>query len=202
MNAPSHTDVLRPGVLEGQVVAVAGLAGGLGRAAAAELGRLGAHVEQIGAEGHRVDLLDEDAVGEAVADILAPEGRLDTLIVDAAALFAAAGGDAMEPLRAALDPSWVLCRAAATRALIEAPEGGKIVLLAPPPGDGAAAVQGARAGLENMARTLSVEWARYAIRVNAILPGERTAGAEVVALVAYLASPAGDYFSGTALRLR
>jgi citronellol/citronellal dehydrogenase len=86
--------------------------------------------------------------------------------------------------------------------MIEAPEGGKIVLLAPPPGDGGAALAGARAGLENMARTLSVEWARHAIRPTAILPGERTTGAEVVSLVAYLASPAGDYFSGTALRLR
>jgi citronellol/citronellal dehydrogenase len=200
VNAPSHTEILRPGVLAGQVAAVAGPAGGLGRAAAAELGRLGAHVEQLGAEGHRVDLLDEAAVGDAVAAILAPESRLDTVIVDAAAMFAAAGDDAVEPLRAALDPSWVVCRAVATRALIEAPEGGKIVLLAPGPGSGGPAVEGARAGLENVARTLSVEWARYAIRTTAILPGEGTAGADVVSLVAYLASPAGDYYSGTALR--
>jgi citronellol/citronellal dehydrogenase len=84
--------------------------------------------------------------------------------------------------------------------MIEAPAGGKLVLLAPAPGAGSHAAA-ARAALENMARTLSIEWARHAIRTTAIAPAEATAPAEVAALVAYLASPAGDYFSGCVFAL-
>lgn len=69
-----------------------------------------------------------------------------------------------------------------------------IVLIAPPPG--AAHAEAARAGLENMARTLSIEWARRAIRPVAITPGTTTSPAEIAELVAFLASPAGAYYSG------
>ncbi len=60
----------------------------------------------------------------------------------------------------------------------------------------------ARAGLENLARTLSIEWARYSITAVAVAPGAATAADEVGALVAYLASPAGAYFSGCLLDMR
>ncbi len=69
-----------------------------------------------------------------------------------------------------------------------------IVLIAPPPGD--AHAEAARAGLENMARTLSIEWARRGIRPVAITPGRTTSPAEIAELVAFLASPAGAYYSG------
>jgi NAD(P)-dependent dehydrogenase (short-subunit alcohol dehydrogenase family) len=69
-----------------------------------------------------------------------------------------------------------------------------IVLIAPPPGD--AHAEAARAGLENMARTLSIEWARRAIRPVAVAPGGTTSPAEIAELVAFLASPAGAYYSG------
>jgi NAD(P)-dependent dehydrogenase (short-subunit alcohol dehydrogenase family) len=77
--------------------------------------------------------------------------------------------------------------------------GGLIVLIAPRPGSPAA--EAARAGLENLARTLSVEWARFEVRPVAILPGDATSSAEVAELVAYLASPAGAYYSGCAFTL-
>jgi NAD(P)-dependent dehydrogenase (short-subunit alcohol dehydrogenase family) len=69
-----------------------------------------------------------------------------------------------------------------------------IVLIAPQPGDVHA--EAARAGLENMARTLSIEWARRGIRPVAITPGRTTSPAEIAELVAFLASPAGAYYSG------
>lgn len=69
-----------------------------------------------------------------------------------------------------------------------------IVLIGPPPGD--AQAEAARSGLENMARTLSIEWARRAIRPVAIVPGKTTSPAEIAELVAFLASPAGAYYSG------
>jgi hypothetical protein len=84
--------------------------------------------------------------------------------------------------------------------MIDAPGGGKIILLAPAPDAGPHA-EATRAALENMARTLSIEWARYDVRVTAIHPGARSRAADVGALVAYLASPAGDYFSGCVFSL-
>jgi NAD(P)-dependent dehydrogenase (short-subunit alcohol dehydrogenase family) len=79
--------------------------------------------------------------------------------------------------------------------MIPGQDGGKILLVAPAAdaGDHAEAV---RAGLENLARTLSVEWARYRITVTAIAPGAQTSAEEVAQLVCFIASRAGDYFSG------
>ena len=61
----------------------------------------------------------------------------------------------------------------------------------PPPGAGEHA-EATRAALENLARTTSIEWARYAIRPTTITPGAATTAEEVGGLVAFLASPAGD----------
>jgi NAD(P)-dependent dehydrogenase (short-subunit alcohol dehydrogenase family) len=88
---------------------------------------------------------------------------------------------------AVLDEAWDAIRAALRDDQL-------IVLIAPPPGD--AHAEAARAGLENMARTLSIEWARRGIRPVAITPGTTTSPAEVAELVAFLASPAGAYYSG------
>lgn len=90
------------------------------------------------------------------------------------------------------DTSFFAARAAAN-AWIAAQRGGKIVLVAPR--DDAPV----RAALENLARTLSIEWARFGITPTAILPG---ADEDVAELVAFLASPAGDYYSGCAFTLR
>jgi NAD(P)-dependent dehydrogenase (short-subunit alcohol dehydrogenase family) len=99
--------------------------------------------------------------------------------------------------RAALDGAWDVIQPAA-EAMI-AGDGGQIVLIAPAPGD--AGAEAARAGLENLSRTLSIEWARYAIRPVTLLPGTGTSPAEVAELVAFLASPAGAYYAGCAFTL-
>ena len=94
------------------------------------------------------------------------------------------GGDSVP---AVLDEAWDAIRASLRDDQL-------IVLIAPPPGD--AHAEAARAGLENMARTLSIEWARRGIRPVAITPGRTTSPAEIAELVAFLASPAGAYYSG------
>jgi NAD(P)-dependent dehydrogenase (short-subunit alcohol dehydrogenase family) len=103
---------------------------------------------------------------------------------------------AWDAVRACLDGAWLAVRPAATKAM---PDGGLIVLLAPGPGD--AHREAARSALENLARTLSIEWARFGVRPVAILPGSESAEVEVAELVAYLASPAGAYYSGCAFTL-
>jgi NAD(P)-dependent dehydrogenase (short-subunit alcohol dehydrogenase family) len=154
------TEVLRPGVLEGVGVSVAG-AGPLGEAVLARARALGA------GEGD------------------------DVLVVDAAAMFAGAAG--VEAVRGALDGAWAAIQPHASGAKL-------ILLLAPPPGD--AHSEAARAGLENLARTLSIEWARLGIRPVAIHPSEATPAGEVAELAAFLASPAGAYYSGCRFDLR
>ena len=80
-------------------------------------------------------------------------------------------------------------RGVATGALIPA-GAGKVLLIAPRPAGGSFA-SAARAALENLARTLSVEWARYGVTTVAIAPGARTTDEELAELVCFLVSPAG-----------
>ena len=97
----------------------------------------------------------------------------------------------------ALDDAWDAIRA---HALPPQAMDRLIVLIAPPPGDPHA--EAARAGLENLSRTLSIEWARHGTRPVTILPGTRTTDDELAELVAFLASKAGAYYSGCAFTLR
>ena len=60
--------------------------------------------------------------------------------------------------------------------------------------------EAARAGLENLARTLSIEWARHGIRTAALLPGAATEPGEVAELAAFLASRRGRLLLGLPLR--
>jgi hypothetical protein len=98
-----------------------------------------------------------------------------------------------------VERAWTAIRAMAVGALIPA-GAGTIALLAPRPGYVSHA-EAVRAALENLARTLSVEWARYGITTTAIWPGARTAEEDLATVVAYLCSPAGAYFSGCRLEL-
>jgi NAD(P)-dependent dehydrogenase (short-subunit alcohol dehydrogenase family) len=176
--------MLRAGLLTGTVVATAGGA----EAVAAACAALGATAVAIDA-----DLRDEDAVTAWASQL----EDVSILVCDAATPFAAAGGG-LQGLRAGLDGAWIATRSVAN-AVLRPAGGGKVVLLGPRPGEGAHAVA-LRAALENTARTLSVEWARYGIRTAAVLPGDGTTSDEIAQLVAYLASAAGVYFSGCAFR--
>jgi citronellol/citronellal dehydrogenase len=217
-------------VLDGQVILVTGGGSGLGRATAVELTGCGAQVVVAGrrpepleetvelcADGrcHAIacDIREEDQVERLVGEVLDRHGRVDVLVNNA-------GGQYMTPaedistkgwdtvVRLNLRGTWLMTHAVATRAMI--PQGGGKVVnvtLSPHHGlPGMAHSSAARAAVENLTRVLSIEWARFNVRVNAIAAGHfatealtkypKPVSEEHAWLVAYLASPAGDYCSG------
>ena len=248
--------IFQPGLLDGQVAVVTGGGSGLGRASALELAALGARVVVCGrrsepldetaaaAEGGRVealvcDIREEDQVEELVSAVLERHGQIDLLVNNA-------GGQYMTPaeditpkgfrtvIRLNVEGTWLMTHAVATRAMMGGrsghPRGGKIVnvTLSPHHGlPGMAHSSAARAAVENLTRVLSIEWARFGIRLTALAAGhfatetlrtkypaqvvEGVAGTvplqrlgteeEFAWLVAYLASPAGDYLSGAVLTI-
>jgi NAD(P)-dependent dehydrogenase (short-subunit alcohol dehydrogenase family) len=124
--------------------------------------------------------------------------RLDALVCGSDPPGQAAGAEIQQALDA-LENAWAAVRAAANASFIPARQG-RIVLLAPRPGELRYA-ELACAALENLARTLSVEWARFGITTVAAVPGAITSDDELAQLVAFLCSPAGAYYSGCRLEL-
>jgi NAD(P)-dependent dehydrogenase (short-subunit alcohol dehydrogenase family) len=226
MSRIDASQLLRGGLLEDVFVLLVG-----GHAAPASAASPGALVHaacaQLGAGvsapaalcADRVLAAAEGAIEEALDGLLAQGAGVDLLVVDGAALFsgelasaraqastgaeggAGAQGGARQALRGSLQASWKLTRAVVNRAYLGRGRRGRILYIAPAPDAGEHA-EPARAALENLARTLSIEWARHGITVVAIAPGSATPASEVAALTAYLASPAGAYFSGCLLDLR
>src|ERR687896_1429918 len=124
--------------------------------------------------------------------------------------------------------TWLMTHAVATKSMIPG-GGGKVisVTLSPHHGlPGMAHSSAARAAVENLTRVLSIEWARHQIRLTALAAGHfeteaiqkypkpvaenvaRTVPLQPMGrpeehawLVAYLASPAGDYYSGCVITL-
>jgi hypothetical protein len=162
------TELLRPGLLDDATIVVTNDAAGAG------LRALGAATPVL------TVVLDDDAIAAAAAEL----GPVDAIVCDGRALFGAAGGG-LAGLRAAADGCFAAARALANAAFIPAGRG-KVVLLAPE--DRATA-----AALENTARTLGTEWARHGIVITCVHDRARSD-----ALLAFLCSTAGDYYSGCA----
>jgi citronellol/citronellal dehydrogenase len=245
--------IFQPGLLDGQVAIVSGGGSGLGRASALELAELGARVvvcgrrrepldetAAAGADGRveavECDIREEDQVDALVDGVLARHGQVDLLVNNA-------GGQYMTPaeditpkgfrtvIRLNVEGTWLMTHAVATKAMMgEDPRGGKIVnvTLSPHQGlPGMAHSSAARAAVENLTKVLSIEWARFGIKLTALAAGhfatdtlmtkypkpvvEGVSGTvplqrlgepeEFAWLVAYLASPAGDYLSGAVLTI-
>jgi NAD(P)-dependent dehydrogenase (short-subunit alcohol dehydrogenase family) len=202
--ASDPAKLLRPGLLRGVSLLLAGAAADrhrpspTGAAVGAAFTELGARVcacEVIAAR----QVAQEQEIDRAVSEALGNGARIEMLVVDGGGMFAAAGGG-RSGLRVCVEAAWSATRAVAGAAFIPGGQGGRIADLAPAPGAGAHA-SAARAGLETLARTLSIEWARYGVTTVAIGAGDDTSPAELGALSAYLASQAGAYFSGCLLDL-
>ena len=244
------SEIFRPGLLDGQLIVVTGGGSGLGRATAVELAACGAGVVVAGrradplqetaglCEGGRceavvVDIREEDDVAALVDGVLERHGKVDTLVNNAGGQFMSPAEDITAKgfnavVRLNLEGTWLMTHAVATKAMIPA-GGGKVVNVTLSPHHGLPGMvhsSAARAAVENMTRALSIEWARFGIRVNAIATGHfetdalekypepvRRGVAQTVPLgrlgrpeeqawlVAYLASRAGDYCSGAIFTL-
>jgi NAD(P)-dependent dehydrogenase (short-subunit alcohol dehydrogenase family) len=226
MSAIDASTLLRQGLLEHVSILLARAAPTAADSVGADLGAafagLGARVSpcelfaELGAESQQD--ATERAAADAATQALAEAGVIGLLAVDAASVFSRAYGDsragdqrdgvgdgdddrARDALAACLDASWNVSRVIAERAFLPDSRGGRIVYIAPR-SDAGEHADAACAGLENLARTLSIEWARHGTTVVAIAPGAKSSAGEVAALTAYLASPAGAYFSGCLLDLR
>ncbi len=245
--------IFAPGLLDGQVCVVSGAGTGLGKATALELTVLGATVIGCGrrseplegmvaevserggrAEFETLDIRDAEAVDAFMADVVERHGRIDLLVNNAGGQFLSPA-EAISPkgFRTVIDlnvqGTWQMTHAAATKAFIPQ-ESGKVVSLTVSPHmgfPGMVHTGAARAAVENMMRTLSVEWARFGIRLVAVAVGQfdtetlrtkypsaivenvaRTVPLgrlgteeEMAWLIAFLASPAGDFFSGCVLTI-
>ncbi|MBK8171206.1 MAG: SDR family oxidoreductase [Sandaracinaceae bacterium] len=242
----SHS-VFKEGLLHDQVVVITGGGTGIGFAVAESVVALGAKVAICGRRSEVVDaaatrlrangatvhagtcdIRVPDSVSAFVDSVLAAFGRIDVLVNNAGGQFPSPaehitpkGFDAV--VRNNLIGTWNMTHAVATKALIPQ-KGGRIVNVI------AQIIRGfpgmvhtgaARAGVDNITKTLSVEWAHHGIRVNAVAPGMiRTSGTdqypvellesgrkstplkrlgtaeEVAHLITYLASPAADFITG------
>ena len=253
MAGNAASEIFRPGLLDGSVCVVSGAGTGLGRAIATELATLGATVIGCGrrpepldeavsaireaggvAEAEPMDIRDADAVEGLFDRVMERHGRVDVLVNNA-------GGQFMSPAEAIsakgfrtvtelnVQGTWQMTHAAATKAFI--PQcSGKVISVTLSPHNGMPGMVhsgAARAAVENMMRTLSIEWARFGIRLCAVAAGQfdtevlRTKYPPQVAenvhrtiplgrlgtpeemawMVAYLASPAGDFLSGCVITI-
>ena len=140
-----------------------------------------AQIEDWGGAGHAkpTDVRDPEQVDALVAEAVERFGRVDVLVNNAAGNFVVRAED-LSPngwravVGIVLDGGF-LCARAAGRRMIEQGEGGAILTVlasyAWTGGPGTVHSAAAKAGLLAMTRTLAVEWAPHAIRVNCICPG-------------------------------
>jgi NAD(P)-dependent dehydrogenase (short-subunit alcohol dehydrogenase family) len=178
-------ELLGPGLLEGRAIVVAG---NVSETVAGLLDELGARIERLG------EFAEAD---EAVGDWARARAPLNALVYDSGAAFGGGGSDALLGM---MQKAWAAVREVAVGALIDGAGPAKVLLLAPRPAAGPGA-SAASASLENLARTLSVEWARHGVTAVMVAPGASSSEAELSQLICFLCSPAGDYFSGCRIEL-
>ncbi len=250
----AFASIFRSDLFRDQVALVTGGGSGIGRCIAHELAALGAKVvlagrdadklakvrSEIEADGGQVDALtcnirSEAEVEATIKQIVERHGALNLLVNNA-------GGQFVSPVEGISKKGWdavletnltgtFLVSREAVKAFM-ADHGGAIVNIVADMWRGMPMMAhsgAARAGVVNLTQTMSLEWARYGIRINAVAPGlilssgfsnypepvqEALASlpeevpfqrfgteSEVSAAVVFLLSPAAAYISGATLKV-
>lgn len=239
-----------PGLFDGQVAIVTGGGSGIGLTVARELGRLGASIAICGRKPEKIEAglaslaeagLSKERVLGQPCDIREPAsieafvravrerfGRVDVLVNNAGGQFPSPA-ESISPkgweavVRNNLNGTFYMTREVATAAMIPQKKGRivNVTAMVVRGFPGMAHTGAARAGVENLTRTLAVEWSSHGIRVNAVAPGTiRSSGTvqygedllevgrkatpvkrlgtvdEVARLIVFLASDMNDFMTG------
>ncbi len=252
--ATQYRSVFRSDLFSGQTYLITGGGSGIGRCTAHELASLGAHVVLLGRrveklqqvaqeileDGGQVsyfscDIRNEEQVRGVIADIMQQRGQIHGLVNNAGGQFpsplgmiSTKGFEAV--IRNNLTGTFVMMREVFQQSLQE--HGGAIVNMTADfwggmPGMGHSGA--ARAGVDNLTKTASIEWAPFGIRVNAVAPGwimssgmdtyqgvmktiiptlktkvplkRMGTESEVSAAICFLLSPASAFITGMTLRI-
>jgi NAD(P)-dependent dehydrogenase (short-subunit alcohol dehydrogenase family) len=241
---------LRSDAHRGTVALITGGGTGVGRATALEFARTGARVavcgrrpepleatraeiEAAGGECLAVqcDIRDPEMVQQLVGRVLERFGAVDVLVNNAGGQFAAPAAEITDRgwravHRLAVDAAWTMSREIACASMIPNRRG-TIIFVGFSPRRGIrlfAHACAARAAVENLAGTLSLEWSRYGIRtvylalgviateglegydstlaeewLGGIPLGRPGTPEEVASVIGFLASPGAAYITGSSV---
>ena len=246
-----------PGILEGKSAVVTGGATGIGAHIVRMLGSLGANVGIVSrkesnliaaANAFKVDndidvkwqvgdVRDPEAMKAVMTSFTEELGSIDILICNAAGNFICPTEDLSwngwrTVIEIDLNGTFNCCQAALPY-LKEASDGGRIVSISATAANfgwpGAAHAGAAKSGIQNLMKTLAVEWGSYGIRANYVSPGpiEGTEGVDrliiaqgkseqvleriplgtfgegkdIANAIVFLASESGKYISGAELAI-
>ncbi|WP_310620368.1 SDR family oxidoreductase [Flexibacterium corallicola] len=195
--ATNYNSIFKQDLFKGQTIIVTGGGSGIGRCIASELASLGAHTVLIGrsleklettsaeivedggsVSFHRLDIRDEEAVRETVAVIVKEQGQIHGLVNNAggqypspASMIKKRGFNAV--VETNVTGGFLMSREVFLQSMSKKKQGAIVNIVADMwrgmPGMAHSGV--ARAGMQNLTKSLAVEWASAGVRVNAVAPG-------------------------------